>query len=84
MLKNVRKTDKHGEPLEMPADNQRDDLRVCVEYWLSRNPTWIEPPISALRSKDPGLVAWEKHLAYMDEKYGKKTSDNSVPIGIVV
>ena len=84
MLRNVRKTDKHGEPLEMPADHQRDDQRLCLEYWLSRHPTWIEPPVSIERSKDSGLIAWEKHLTQMEEKYGKSKSDNSVSIGIAI
>lgn len=56
----------------------------CVEYWLSRNPTWIEPPVSVERSKDSGVLAWERHLAQMDEKYGKSKSDNSVSIGIAI
>ena len=84
MLRNVRKVDKHGDPLEFPRDNQNDDARVCVEYWLSRNPTWIEPPASSERSKDPGTRAWERHLAEMDEKYNKQPGDRSISIGIAV
>ena len=84
MLRNVRKTDKHGNPLETPADNQRDDLRVCVEYWLSRHPTWVEPPKSFERSKDPGLRAWEQHLAEMDSKYPPRNTDKSIACGMAV
>lgn len=84
MLRNVRKTDKHGNPLEEPADHQYDDLRVCVEYWLSRHPQWIEPPVSAERLKDPGLLAWERWNKSMEERYGKTPfgMGNSVSCGI--
>ena len=83
MLRNVRKTDKHGNPLEEPADHQYDDIRVCVEYWLSRHPTWVEPPMIADASKDHGLIAWERWHKSLDEKYGKVNADSSIPIGIV-
>lgn len=56
----------------------------CVEYWLSRHPTWIEPPHSAERSKDPGLLAWERHLAEMDEKYPQRSTDQSIACGIAI
>jgi hypothetical protein len=82
MLRNVRKTDKQGNPLEEPAEHQQDDLRVCCEYWISRHPTWIEPPDSVDRAKEPGLRAWEKWLKEQDEKYGKSRTDGSIPIGI--
>lgn len=44
---NVRKTikgiDGQPIPLEKPADNQLDDLRVCLEYWASRFPKYVRP-----------------------------------------
>lgn len=83
MLRNVRKTDKHGNPLEEPADHQQDDLRVCVEYWLSRSPSYVEPPISAERMKDHGLIAYERWMKQMEEKYGPAgRQDSSIAIGI--
>jgi hypothetical protein len=82
MLRNVRKTDKQGNPLEEPAEHQQDDLRVTVEYWLSRHPTWIEPPESIDRSKEPGLRAWEQWIKEQDERLGKSRTDGSIPIGI--
>ena len=54
---NVRKTSPEGEALEVPADNQVDDLRVCLEYWISRRPTYKN------RSHDPTPDLSDAHLA---------------------
>lgn len=78
MLRNRRKTDNAGNPLEEPADKQVDDLRVCVEYWLSRQPTYVKPPESASAIVDPGTRAWRERM----EAFGSRRQDQSVPIGI--
>lgn len=41
---NIRKTTPDGETKEEAADNQVDDMRVCLEYWISRRPTYVRPP----------------------------------------
>lgn len=84
MTRNVRKQDKLGNPLEEPADHQMDDLRVCVEYWLSRHPKWVEPQNANVDLTDPGVQLFlKKQKEWEKEKLEMSFSqDNSVSIGI--
>jgi hypothetical protein len=85
LRRNVRKTDKLGDALEMPADNQIDDLRNCLEYWLSRHPTYVAPLEQERLALDEGYQAYlAKMRLYADfQKQGPaESSDNSVNIGI--
>lgn len=36
--------------IDKPQDNQKDDLRVCVEYWCSSRPRWV-PRAEIVRGK---------------------------------
>lgn len=80
MTRNRRKTDNQGNPLEDPADKQVDDLRVCVEYWLSRHPTYVEPPKSEMDMLDPGTRLWKQRM----EEFSKLKSNESSSISIGV
>lgn len=81
MLRNRRKTDNAGNPLEEPADKQTDDCRVCVEYWVSRHPTYVEPPTSPESMTSANSRAWK---ARMEEFKRSNSRDQSVSIGIPV
>lgn len=81
LLTNTRKLDKQGEPLEVPADHQKDDLRVCLEYFVSRHPTYKEPPIGS-KPDDPTMKRYHQYREEMMRKgYGKKPTDGSVLCG---
>jgi hypothetical protein len=57
MERNLRATELGVEGvqivLEKPAKGQKDDLRNCLEYWLSRGPTWVEPQETAIDRDGP-------------------------------
>lgn len=62
---NVRKTTPDGEPTEEAANNQVDDLRVSLEYWISRKPTFVSRIDHIAIDKpdectDPAYLAWKK------------------------
>lgn len=80
MTRNRRKTDNQGNPLEDPADKQVDDLRCCVEYWLSRHPTYVEPPQSADQILDANTRAWKERLNEAQSRRSREGS--SIPVGI--
>lgn len=79
---NVRKLNKEGEPLEKPQDNQKDDVRVCLEYYMSRRLTYKEPPVAGVPS-DPTM---KRYHAFRTEalRAGRKgkASDKSVLCGV--
>jgi hypothetical protein len=63
-------------PTKKPA-RQKDDAREGLEYWLSRNPTWVEPPKS-LAAQQP---QWELYKS-LEERFKKqKNPGNIVNIG---
>lgn len=80
MLRNVRKQDKHGNPLEEPEDKQIDDLRLCVEYWMSRHPTYVEPPESPDAALDPMTREWKKRMQQFEAM--KAQGSQAIAIGI--
>lgn len=45
--------------LEKPASGQRDDVRDTLEYWASRNPTYVQPKPQMELVGGPGLKALE-------------------------
>lgn len=60
---NLKKVERgpNGETivLDKPAKGQKDDLRNCLEYWLSRRPTYVEPPRADVNLGGPGMKAYE-------------------------
>jgi hypothetical protein len=68
---NVRKTELDHEGymlvLDKPADNQRDDVLACLEYWASRRPTWVEADIS---SEIAGPMF--AHVAKIEQMFNKR------------
>jgi len=60
MMTNVRKTSPAGDPTEIPADNQVDDMRVTLEYWLSRRPTFHARADEAPDERDMGQLAYQR------------------------
>lgn len=82
MNTNVRKTTPDGEPTESCADHQVDDLRDCLEYWISRRPTYMEPPESKVARMDPGVLAYERHIQdYMDRK-SRSPKTKTIEVGV--
>jgi hypothetical protein len=61
---NVKRMDRN-EISEKPAPGQKDDLRVCLEYWISRNPRYIHPPIAE-------QVTSDAHRYYLEKKRRKQ------------
>jgi len=80
MIRNRRKTDNAGNPLEDPADRQVDDLRCCLEYWISRHPTYVEPPASTDDIVDAGTRAWRQRMS--EHKSWQSRQDQSISIGV--
>jgi len=58
---------------EKPASRQEDDLRDCLEYWLSTKPTYVAPPASGNLSVD----LWKRHQRFIDERFRKQKPENS-------
>lgn len=85
MKRNVRKTDREGNPLEAELENQINDLRVCVEYWLSRHPQYVEPPVSDKLLFDPGYQQYlaKKKFHEQFHKQAPSSEDRSVNVGAV-
>lgn len=46
--------------LDKPASGQKDDLRVGLEYWGSRYPTYVAPPDAPKFDGGPGMQAYKK------------------------
>lgn len=77
---NVRKTTPDGEPTEEPAANQVDDLRVCLEYWISRRPTHYAHDVDdRSQDDDPGLLAWKRNRQEANSR--RKPQTNNILIG---
>jgi len=80
---NVRKTDPEGNPLEVPADNQVDDLRDCLEYWISRRPVYrahrMEPKIDTSAAAQAYERLQKEHKEW---KARQPVEDNQVLIGV--
>jgi len=62
--------------LNKEARGQLNDLRRCLEYWLSRRPMFVAPPIITPH-KDPGFAMYQSLKA----RFEKKKPDEGVHIG---
>jgi len=81
MRRNIRKTDPDGNPLEEPAGHQKDDLRVALEYWVSRTPRYFAPPVQSV-GRTPGIARYEAHKEW-SKMYGpQESNDHSIPLGV--
>lgn len=60
--------------LEKPAKGQRDDIRVCLEYYASRNPQWIEPPRITKDLGGMGLRAFKA----LEKRFERRDPDEGV------
>lgn len=56
---NTKKIERN-ELSEKPQPGQKDDLRVCLEYWLSRKPRYIHPPVADRITSDAHRYFLEK------------------------
>lgn len=80
---NLRKTVKGPDGTEFatdqPASNQLDDLRQCLEYWLSRHPKYVTPKLYQAYSSGGGMAAYEN----IQRRFGTKTdpADKAIHIG---
>jgi hypothetical protein len=81
MNSNVRKTSPDGEALEVAADNQIDDMRVCLEYWISRNPTFRARIHTENMDEEPAQVAYERLQKEHKERQARRPQTNQVTIG---
>lgn len=55
------------EILEKPADHQKDDLLVCLEYFASRDPVFVDPPNTG-QMKSPGEYAYQAEQDFWNAK----------------
>lgn len=78
---NVRKTDRDGEPLEEEGNNRENDLRKCLEYWLSRHPRHVEQPRTGL-ADPPGVRRWKASRAERMARKEKQPGGKSTGINI--
>ena len=73
---NTRKLHPDGTPSEEPADRQKDDVRVALEYAISRHITYREPPYSR-RSDDPALRRYQEFQKKAKAAARRAGSDSS-------
>ena len=79
---NVRKLNKEGEPLEEQADKQRDDVRVCLEYFMSRHPQYKEPPLGN-SPEDPTMSRYHQfRVEALRAGGGKQPKSEDVLCGV--
>lgn len=81
MTRNIRKCDPEGNPLEEPAGHQQDDLRVCLEYWISRMPRYCAPPVMG-KSRTPGMATYEAFKEWSRIHGSREPEDHSIPMGL--
>jgi len=81
MNSNVRKTSPDGEPLEVPADNQIDDMRVCLEYWISRRPTYRARLNNGNMEQEPAEIAYQRLVSEHKERQARRPQTNQIVIG---
>lgn len=82
---NVRKTTRDGEPMEEAAANQIDDLRVCLEYWISRRPTFQQHLGQETEVHSPAMGAYLKNMSDAKERQQRErqlTGTNTFSIGV--
>jgi hypothetical protein len=46
---------------EVPAPGETVDMMVCLEYWVSRRPTYVLPPMKA-KPKSASDLAFEEEM----------------------
>lgn len=77
---NLRAVDKGLDgsqiPLDKPATRQKDDLRRCLEYWVSRTPEYALPP-EAVHVESPA----ERMFKKLQSSRKGSNSQNKVHIG---
>lgn len=78
---NTRKLDKQGDPTELPADGQKDDVRECLEYTLSRHPTYVEPPVSSVANDSPSMQRYHEYRVRALRETSREPQNNSVLCG---
>lgn len=61
------------------APKQKDDVRNCLEYWLSRNPDYVAPP-AALQSS---TSRWDSHQQMINQYFnnGRQPQGSTIQIG---
>lgn len=79
---NTRKVGPDGYPLEVPKDKLKDDLRVCLEYWLSRFPRHVPRDVN-VEAVPPGVARVRARRAAKERAAAEKPQDNSVSIGVI-
>ena len=64
LVEQMRETVRHvvaDEKKEVPAPGEVIDMMVCLEYWVSRRPDYILPPLKA-KSKSAADLAFEEEM----------------------
>ena len=64
--------------LDRPNEREKNDCRVCVEYWIASNPKWVNP--MERRSKAGSMI--EDLRAYMDELTGRSEQKKNKTINV--
>lgn len=68
--------DGEGQPTEKPSPRQNIDVAVCLEYWASRDPLYVEPP--GVREENMGPAY--KHLLRMRRRRESQEKTSKQPI----
>ncbi len=68
---NVKAMEKE-EISEKPLKGQKDDLRVCLEYWISRSPHYVLPVRTEEEIGGPGVIAYKMWKSRWAKKPQKK------------
>lgn len=54
-----------------PAPRQRDDVRDCLEYWVSRKPRFVAPP----KTNSVSVNRWDSLQKFIGQRFGRQTAE---------
>lgn len=55
-----------------PASRQKDDMRDCLEYWVSKRPRYVPPPKIATT----GTNIWDEHQNFVKQRFGQQVAES--------
>lgn len=78
-MQQYMKKQEQGVPVDKPDPHQKDDLVVCLEYLVSKNPQWHDPGQSDLG----GSAAYQRYREIERRRASRneKSADNSIHAG---
>lgn len=62
-----------------PAKRQKDDVRDCLEYWCSRRPRFVAPPVVSRSSK---LDPYQEMMQHVNARFKSRRKESSPYISL--